>query len=403
MCRNRLGRLGREILSTLGRLDQADVAAICDVYPPYLRRSARHAPDAKQTEDYKTILSDKSITAVIIATPSHLHTDIAIEALQAGKHVYCEAPLAISVDDAKKIALAAKKAWPRQLFQPGLQLRSDSERLFLLPFIQSGALGKPALVRGQWHKKQQWRGNSPNPEQAKALNWRLYEETSIGLAGEMGVHQMDQVSWYMNALPVSATGFGTIALWDDGRTIPDTIQAVIEYPNGLRMIYDATLANSFESVSETYYGSYGAILMRDDKAWMFKEVDSPNFGWEVYARKDKFYDETGIALVADATKLTARNKSDKPVPETPSNSPLHSALGAFLRNSHEVGTAVQDFISLYGDDDADAMKDVVSKVHLLPSANYLEGYRATVVAAKVHEAIKTGKRVDFKPEWFELG
>src|SRR4051812_7461283 len=68
-----LGTWGREILSTLGRLPQANVAAICDTYPASLRRSASNAPGATQTDDYKTILDNKEIKAVIIATPTHKH------------------------------------------------------------------------------------------------------------------------------------------------------------------------------------------------------------------------------------------------------------------------------------------------------------------------------------------
>jgi len=150
-----LGPWGREILDQLGRLPQADVAAICDNYPAMLRRSADKAPEAATTEDYRTILDNKDIAAVIVATPTPLHRDIVIAALQAGKHVYCEAPLANTMEDARAIAQAAKNA-PGQVFQVGLQARSDPQRHFLLPFIRSGALGRPVMARSQWHKKQSW-------------------------------------------------------------------------------------------------------------------------------------------------------------------------------------------------------------------------------------------------------
>ena len=69
--------------------------------------------------------------------------------------------------------------------------------------------------------------------------------------------------------------------------MPDTVQAVFEFPGGVRMIYDATLANSFDGEYEMLYGSDAALMMRESKAWMFKEVDSPLLGWEVYADKLK--------------------------------------------------------------------------------------------------------------------
>src|SRR5208282_6649772 len=122
---------------------------------------------------------------------------IAVAALKAGKHVYCEAPLANSIEDAREIALAAQAVAKSQIFQAGFQFRADPERLFLLPFIRSGALGKCSMARAQWHKKTSWRVSSPNPAREKALNWRLYKSTSLGLIGEIGSHQIDEVSWFL--------------------------------------------------------------------------------------------------------------------------------------------------------------------------------------------------------------
>jgi len=177
-----LGTWGREILNTLAVIDQADVAMICDTYAASVRRSASTAPGAAQTEAYDAILQNKDVKAVIVATPTHLHKDIALAALKAGKHVYCEAPLAHTVDDARAIAAAAK-ASPQLVFQAGLQLRADPQRHFLVPFIRSGAIGQSLSARAQYHKKQSWRATSPKPEREKELNWRLNNQTSPGLVG----------------------------------------------------------------------------------------------------------------------------------------------------------------------------------------------------------------------------
>src|SRR5881397_1748549 len=103
-----LGARGREIVSTLARLKQADIAAVCDKYPAFMRRGANLAPKAKPLDDYRKVLDDKEVKAVLVATPTHQHKQIVIEALQAGKHVYCEAPLAHTIDDARAIAHAAR-------------------------------------------------------------------------------------------------------------------------------------------------------------------------------------------------------------------------------------------------------------------------------------------------------
>ncbi len=268
-----LGAWGRELVNTLARLEEATVATICDSYPGALKRIAEAAPGAKQTQDYQTILADKEITAVVIATPTHLHKEIALAALKAGKHVYCEAPLAGSIEDAREIALAAKAA-KQVIFQSGLQMRCDPERLFLMPFIRSGALGQPVMVRAQWHRKQSWRSAAANPEREKALNWRLSNATSLGLIGELGCHQVDQASWFLSGHPVAVTGFGSILFWKDGREVPDTVQAMFEYPGGVFLTYDAALTNSFDADYEMFYGSDSAVMIRENKAWLFKEVDA---------------------------------------------------------------------------------------------------------------------------------
>jgi predicted dehydrogenase len=398
-----LGSWGREILNTLGRVPQADIAAICDTYPASLKRTASAAPGAAQTADYKTILDDKDIKAVIVATPTYQHKEVALAALKAGKHVYCEAPLAGSIEDAREIALAAKAA-KNLVFQTGLQMRSDKQRLFLLPFIRSGALGKTVLARAQYHKKTSWRATSPNPEREKALNWRLSQATSLGLIGEIGSHQMDQASWFINALPKAVTGFGSIMFWKDDRDVPDTVQAVLEFPGGVQMNYDCSLVNSFDGEYEMLYGSDAAIMMRESSAWMFKEVDSPLLGWEVYADKTTFYKETGIALVAgkSAKADTASDQGKPAQPDPFTGTPLFYALGNFLRNATDLGAAAEDYKSSYGADDVDGLMEHLAKVPRRAAAGYLEGFQAAVTAVKANEAILSAKRIELKPEWYEL-
>ena len=395
-----LGPWGREHLATLARLKEAKVAAICDTYPAMLRRSGDAAPGATAYADYKELLANKEIQAVVIATPTHQHRDVVLAALQAGKHVYCEAPLAATHEDARAIAKAAK-AMPKVVFQSGLQSRSDPQRHFLLQFIRSGAMGKTVTARAQWHKKQSWRAASPNPDREKEVNWRLKNETSTGLVGEIGVHHLDMASWTINALPVAATGFGSLLHWNDGRDVFDTVQAVVEFPGGVRLMQDCTLANSFDADYEMYYGTDSAVMIRGNKAWMFKEVDSPLLGWEVYARKDEFFKETGIALVANATKIVAQG--DKPVEDAPfTNTPLFYALEAFLANCNEIGAAVEDFNATFNPKDLKALEKYLADIKRQPAATWKEGYEATVMALKTNEAIVKGQKLAFQKEWFEI-
>ena len=168
----------------------------------------------------------------------------------------------------------------------------------------------------------------------------------------------------------------------------------------MQQIYDATLGNSFDADYEMFYGSYAAVMIRERKAWMFKEVDSPLLGWEVYANKDVFYKESGIALVADASKQTS--SADKPI-ETPHPMPsLYYALDAFVSNCGEVSTGVEDFASLFDVNDKTALANYLATLKLKPAASYKDGYDATVLAIKANEAVVKGERIELKKEWFEV-
>ncbi len=394
-----LGAWGREIVGTLQRKAEAEIVSVCDTYGVMLRRAASNAPGAAAVDDYRKVLEDKNVQAVFIATPTHLHKDIAIEALQAGKHVYCEAPLAHTIEDAKAIAKAARDA-AAQVFQPGLSLRSDPQRHFLLQFIRTGAIGKDVMARAQWHKKQSWRFTSANPDREKEINWRLSKEHSLGLAGELGIHHFDSMSWLLKDLPKAVTGFGGIIHWNDGRDVPDTVQAVLEFPGSVQGLYDATLANSFDGDYEMLLGSDAAVMMRGNKAWLFKEVDSPLLGWEVYARKEVFYKETGIALVANASKSTGQDENTEPAAYT--NTSLSHALEAFLTNVNEVVGAVEDFTATFDAADKKALAKHIAGLKMQHAATWREGLQATVTAIKTNEAILAGKRIEFQKDWFGL-
>lgn len=400
------GAWGREVLKTLGRLTMVkdEVVAICDTFAPAMKKCSADAPGAKLVADYKELLADKTIQAVIIATPTHLHRDIAIAAIQAGKHVYCEVPLAHTIEDARDIARAAVAA-PKQIFQSGLQMRSDKQRVFLVPFFRADSLGNMVMVRGQWHRMTSWRSPHANPEREKAINWRLDRKTSHGLMGEVGIHQLDQVGWFLKGRPKAVTGFGSLVHWkDDGRDVPDTVHAIFEYPKGVRFAYDATLASSFDADYESYAGIYSTVMMRENKAWLFKEVDSPMFGWEVYCRKDAFFRETGISLKSDGSKQKSLSTSvteDVPVV----GAPLYQALENFLKNVFEQDSAIKTFIEDYGADDEAALMAKLEKEVLPrrePAASATEGFHATVTAIKANEAVLAGQRLELKNEWYQL-
>jgi len=132
------------------------------------------------------------------------------------------------------------------------------------------------------------------------------------------------------------------------------------------------------------------------------DVDSALLGWEVYARKDNFYKETGIALAAGSSKQTAL--VDKPAGDAPAAlPPLYYALEAFLSNCAEVTSAVEDFKTMFNPADKASLATTLHSFTLSkPYATYQDGYAATVLALKANEAVNGNKRIELNKEWFEL-
>jgi hypothetical protein len=135
---------------------------------------------------------------------------------------------------------------------------------------------------------------------------------------------------------------------------------------------------------------------------MFKEVIHHCSAGK-FTRKDSFYKETGIALVANATKLTAQG--NKPTGDAAAEDPpLHYALESFIANSDAVGTGVEDFAASFNVNDTKALREYLTGLakNLSPFAGYKEGLAATVIAIKANEAILTKQKITFKDEWFAL-
>ena len=400
-----VGTWGREILNTLARFPKAEVIAVCDNYGSegFQRRIKEAAPKAELYTDYKKVLENKDVKAVIVATPTHLHKEIVIAALKAGKHVYCEAPLAHTIEDAREIARAAREH-SKSYFQAGLNLRSDPQRKFLLPFVSIGATGQTVKTRAQWHKKTNWRKAAPNAERELALNWRLQKEISTGLVGEVGSQAIDTMHWFLNKKPTQVTGFGGVLFWQDGREVADTAQAIFQYADGTTFNYEASIATSFDSEYEVMYGSDAAIMLRGNKAWLFKEADSPLLGWEVYARKEQFFSETGIALVANATKSTTTDQSKGQNEAAYSDPPIYFAMDAFLSNTDLIANAVEDFAATFDVNDTKALNEYLAGIQKskLPAATYVDGFETAVLAIKANEAVQNKSTVKIDKQLFEI-
>ena len=383
-----LGAQGQAILESLAKWGpkKTPIVMICDTFggASFLKKSTSLAPSATLVNDYKKVLDNTSVQAVFIATPTHKHKQIALDALAAGKHVYLEAPFSNNLEEARVIAKAGLEA--KSFLQAGLQVRNNAQAIHVLKFFRSEDAGKLTGGRGQFHKRTSWRRQWPDDNRAQELNWHLNKDTSLGLVGEVGIHSIDTATWIYKAMPIAVSGKGSIQERKDGRTVDDTIQCLIEYPNGVNYLYESSLNTSYEGVYEMFYGTSASIQLRDQYAWMFKESDASTLGWEGYARQDTFSIGipengtgvklgSGIALVADASKQLALGKEPGKAGTDVTKSALYQAIGAFI---------------------------VSIQTNKKPEVGPREGFMATLVAIKSNEAINTHSRIELKPEWFVI-
>jgi predicted dehydrogenase len=326
------GRQGRAILGELAKFEDVRVAGVCDVIDSRLRSGLRRVSGAQGYADHGAMLdAHPGLSAVFVATPTHLHRGPALDCLSAGKHVYCEGPLASTLEDCRALVAAARSA--KGVFQTGMQGRSNPVYSLARSFLRSGSIRDVISMRAQYHKKTSWRSPASRPEDEAALNWHLDPKLSLGLTGEMGVHQFDVMHHFLGAYPTHVRGSGAIQFHRDGREMPDTIHCELTFPGGRLMQYGATLGNSFEGTYELFHGSMGAIKLAWNAGWMFKEADAPTQGWEVYANREQFHDEQGITLIADATKLAAQDKLKDGVGLP--NPPLYYSIEDFLKSATE--------------------------------------------------------------------
>ena len=228
------GNRGSYLLRSVLAQPNAKVVMVCDIKPDRLDRAATTAAkDAPPTTtDWHKVIERKDVDAVYIATPPNLHSQMAVAALQAGKHVYCEKPIGVTpkqVADVLKAARASKK-----VFLSGQQLRSMSQYKRAVQAIREGAIGDVIWVKAQRH------ASADLPYDGSSGDWYYDVTKSGGYLIEQSVHNLDLCNWVIGAHPDKCSGFGTIALHKNeppGRTIFDSGSMTYVYPKGVTMSF----------------------------------------------------------------------------------------------------------------------------------------------------------------------
>ncbi len=229
-----VGNRGSYHLKTVLEVPGAKIVALCDIKPDRLDRAATLAArdQPKTYTDYRRLLESKEVEAVFIGTPCDLHSEMAIAALQAGKHVYCEKPLGINPEQVRALLQAARGA--KTVFQAGQQMRSDARLKQVIARIHDGAAGKVIMVKAQRHASDDLDHNGPSAD------WFFNAARSGDVIVEMAVHNLDACNWIIGSRPERAAGFGGTLLWKNdppGRTNMDGYTLSYDYANGVKMSF----------------------------------------------------------------------------------------------------------------------------------------------------------------------
>ncbi len=261
-----VGSRAQELLEAIKRVEGTEIVAVCDAYTGRTERAVeRTGGRAKVVGDPRAILADPSIDAVTIASPDHWHKDHVIEALRAGKDVYCEKPLTYTIDDGLEIIDAVKQTG--RLLQVGSQGVSSQTQRKAREIIQSGQLGQVTMIRASYNRNTAsgaWIYPIPPDASPETVNWemflgpakkrpfslerffrwRCYQDYSGGIATDLFVHLCTTIHYIMDAkMPRSAMAMGELYRWKESRNVPDTLNAILEYPEGFTVNLSSTFNN----------------------------------------------------------------------------------------------------------------------------------------------------------------
>jgi predicted dehydrogenase len=245
-CGNQGGGLGKRFKAT----PDIRIAYVCDVDKARCEETRAQTEAPQAVDDLRRVLDDKSVDAVVIATPDHWHTPAALLAMEAGKHVYLEKPCCQNFQEGVLLCEATHRT--KRVLQHGTQFRSDPVALAVVAAIRGGLIGDVLMSRA-WNVQRrnpigreqpsapppnvnydQWVGPAeflPFQTNRFHYNWRWWVNFGSGDIGNDGIHELDLARWGLgvDSLPSTVSGVGGKYFFDDDQQFPDTMTVAFEY------------------------------------------------------------------------------------------------------------------------------------------------------------------------------
>ena len=247
--------------------DNIQISAVCDLYDKR-RDAAAKLTGGKPYTRYADVLEDKDVDYVLNATPEHWHARITLDAIEAGKHVYCEKPMTRTVDQAKAV-VAKLKNYPKIRMQVGVQGMSDDSYMAANRYVNEGALGHVVMAQIDYSRNgkedlweyeydpdvqpgvnfdwQTWLGDAPKRpyDPDRFHRWRKYWDYSGGISGDLFVHRATRI---IRSLGLTFPEYGMAAggryvFKETKGEVPDTMDVLLDYPEGVTVQLVSSMAN----------------------------------------------------------------------------------------------------------------------------------------------------------------
>jgi predicted dehydrogenase len=414
--------------------------------PPSPRKGFNHhyGSDARRHitvhDDYRDLLTNPDIEMVVIALPLHLHADVAIAAMEAGKHVLCEKLMGWNIRQCKRMIRTADQTG--KLLAIGHQRHYSLLYAHALDVIESGVLGEVRHIRALWHRNNtrdtppelraargpyldSWRP-AIHVEDRRALEsrirelgyrsmeelvrWRLYRRTGGGLMAELGSHQLDACSIFLGKKhPLAVTAVGGKYFYKDDREIEDHVYCTYEFPgktydparpahdnemveNDIVVVsYSSISTNDFERYGECVMGNRGTLVVEEEQRamlWGGAQIRSPG------------------GLPPRSTEVTATTGGNQPVLDaSASTSPAEQRAQAVGQGAMGIGPPSRGY--------REEMEHLAycirmrdqgmssDRAELQPRCHGRAAMADAIVALTANKAMRTHQRIEFQREWFD--
>ena len=358
------GSRGNWLIKLLQDIPKASVIAGCDIIPSRLEKGLNlSARGSKGYTDYRKMLENKDIDAVIVSAPLSLHYEMAVAAIEAGKNVYCEKTMCFTPEESLDLGKVLKNS--DRIFQVGYQHRYNPLYNEIKKLIQSDDFGPLSHIECYWNRNGDWRRPVEDPKLERLINWRMYREFSGGLMAELSSHQIDIVNWILEDLPSSVTGYGGIDYWKDGRETFDHVHSVFKYDSGIQASYTCLTTNAHMGYQMLFYGKNATIQVTGEqghKAFRFVEP-----AWIEGMKKGKVDGMSGATVK---------------IPEAGEAVPILAGHGP-EDDAEPTGKALASFA------------DCIRK-NKMPLSNYENGKNTAICVAKANEAMQKEERMNLK-------